>query len=168
MNSLESLGYIIQFLSEKVCDISVNGLDPDPILPLGSNSNQFHLHLFVPSLIQWDTVAEYLRFINEKRYYLAFTYKKCKDIDLNREVDVLGKCDTRIQSSLQQGMWVKLHITTQRLANIGEFAVFKRNDHCPYGDDVQCFKLQISEIASELRLKVHFASVNCISGKTFL
>ena len=107
-------------------------------------------------------------FINSDKYRLKFYNRRCSQIAITpKEIDVLGRCDGIRPLLLQEGVWVKLHVTTQRSANVTETAALTSNAYCPYKDEVKCFTLEISEKASELHMDFVFASVNCVSGKIF-
>ena len=82
-----------------------------------------------------------------------------------REVDVYGICNSTSILLLQKGRWNKIHVTTQKSANVGEFSRIKRNAHCPFGKDVHCIIIEIQQEPSLLHKRGSFASVNCISGK---
>ena len=135
------------------------------IVPLGE-SNEFYLHLFGAVDSNSDTTVASLRAKvvkgNENRF--GFWYQDCSDFDSKRQVDVFGICDPTTPLKLQKRKWNKIHVTTRRSPNVGQFGAIERNDHCPYAEDVRCIIIEIAEKPSVLRLRA-FASVNCISGK---
>ena len=103
---------------------------------------------------------------DDDKYGFRFYYKRCQDLDLTIDVDMLNTCDPAASTPLEDGTWKILHVTVEKMGSYEKAVMFKtRNMQCPYDGDVKCFTLEMPETASELAIKLHQASLNCISGK---
>lgn len=114
---------------------------------------------------QTRTIMARIHSTDEYKHSLSFHYRACVDVDLNRELDVLGNCDPTSPFLLQKGKWNKVHVTIQKFPNRRESTAVRSNNHCPYAKSVKCITVKIPDKASELLLRAEYASVNCISGK---
>ena len=148
------------FISEKVCNVADDIYRS--IVPLDENE-QFHMHVFGYVSASHHTVIAKVVFTNNENW-LEFWPRGCGSFNSKREIDLYGICDPTTPLLLQEFKWNKVHVTIQRSANI-EYGTIKPNNHCPYGEDVQCIIIDIQEKPSVLHFKGAYVAMNCISGK---
>ena len=139
-----------------MCDIA----QADFILQLDS-TEEFYFHGMVPPEITFSIVLGQ-RF--EHKYAIAFLYEKCPTRRASG-VDLFGFCDQTTSSTSEEAKWKTIHITVEKLPDIQSPGEFTPRDQCPYGGGVKCFTLKMPQAAIEVMVRVHHASLNCISGK---